>query len=515
MSARALQEKRLEAGKVALERLRSDAKRRRHRDAWEAVIGELDGAVRASPGGARAVEAALWAARAREDLWNVSRSRRDAAAAIEAYRKVDESYTGSAQAPRALLLAVQLAGRTGDARAARSAARRLAARYGGTPESKAAELLARTEQGETPAAREPAPTGRRPASALPVEADDEEESAEQDSTERARAEGPPREEATPAAASKLLEQVIDAAKTQSATAGEKAAGPEAAGELPPEPEAPEPIQGLTVKAAIPPPAEPPPARAQAAKKARELRSAARKAPTSVAAQLGLKMRRVVIDPGHGGRDTGAIGPHGVREKDVALAIARDLAQRLRALGFTVILTRKDDSYVSLDERTRIANQARADLFVSVHCNAARRRTLSGVETWTLNVSSDRYSTRLATFENADAERTVSDLRLILADLATRANASDARDFAQSVQGSLVRNLRARVGRVPDHGVKQALFYVLLGARMPAILVETGFISNPAEEARLRSRKYQTGAAEAIARGLKEFVDGRQRLAQAP
>ena len=108
MSARALQEKRLEAGKVALERLRSDAKRRRHHDAWEAVIGEFDGAVRASPGGGRAAEAALWGARAREDLWSVSRSRRDAAAAVEAYRKVDESYTGSAQAPRALLSAARL-----------------------------------------------------------------------------------------------------------------------------------------------------------------------------------------------------------------------------------------------------------------------------------------------------------------------------------------------------------------------------------------------------------------------
>src|SRR5204862_6424127 len=161
------------------------------------------------------------------------------------------------------------------------------------------------------------------------------------------------------------------------------------------------------------------------------------------------MRRVVIDPGHGGRDAGAIGPRGVREKDVALAIARDLAQRLRALGFTVILTRKDDSYVSLDERTRIANQARADLFVSVHCNAARSRKLAGAETWTLNVASDRYATRRATFEDADAERTGSDLRLILADLATRANTTDAHELAQSVQGSLVRTLRSRVGRVGD------------------------------------------------------------------
>jgi len=548
VSARALQEKRLEVGKAALERLRGDAKRRRHRDAWEAVIRELDGAVRASPGGSRAAEAALWAARAREDLWNVSRSRRDAAAAVEAYRKVDEGYTGSTPAPRALLLAAQLAGRTGDARAARSAARRLVARYGGTPEARAVGAFARAEQSDRPQARAPAGARRRQGPAVPVDADDEEEDgapagpAEKGSAGSLRVEAkpPPPEpdgkqqaSASPAeapaepaaedraddrmapAAAKLLDQVIEAARAQAAAAVDKAAGTEGGAELPPEPEAPEPIPGLTVKAALPPREEPPPERGNAAAKARELRSAARKAPASVAAQLGLKMRRVVIDPGHGGRDTGAIGPRGVREKDVALAIARTLAARLRALGFKVILTRKDDSYVSLDERTRIANQARADLFVSVHCNAARRRTLAGVETWTLNVASDRYATRLATFENADAERTVSDLRLILADLATRANASDARDLAESVQSSLVRNLRARVGRVEDHGVKQALFYVLLGAHMPAILVETGFISNPAEEARLRSRKYQTGTAEAIARGLKEFVDGRQRLARAP
>ena len=253
----------------------------------------------------------------------------------------------------------------------------------------------------------------------------------------------------------------------------------------------------------------------AADKARELRATALAGGTSLAAQLGLKIRRVVIDPGHGGKDTGAIGPHGLREKDVALSIAKRLAARLRVLGFTVVLTRKDDKFIALDERTRIANETRADLFVSIHCNAARKRTLSGIETWTLNVASDRYAARLSAFENAEDERTVSDLRLILADLATKANAGDARELAQSVQSALVRGLRSRIGKVTDHGVKQALFYVLLGTHMPSILVETAFLSNPAEEARLRSTKYQDGAAEAIARGVKEFVDGRQRLALAP
>jgi N-acetylmuramoyl-L-alanine amidase len=241
-----------------------------------------------------------------------------------------------------------------------------------------------------------------------------------------------------------------------------------------------------------------------------MRSVALSSGSSLAAQLGLKVKRVVIDAGHGGKDTGAIGPHRVREKDVALGIAKNVAARLRALGLAVIMTRKDDSFVSLDERTRIANESKADLFVSIHCNASRRRTLSGAETWTLNVGSDRYSARLAAFENAEADRTVSDLRLILADLAAKANAGDARELAQSVQSSLARKTRAR-----DHGVKQALFYVLLGAHMPAVLVETGFISNPAEEARLKSRRFQEDAAEAISRGVKDFVDARRRLARAP
>jgi N-acetylmuramoyl-L-alanine amidase len=250
--------------------------------------------------------------------------------------------------------------------------------------------------------------------------------------------------------------------------------------------------------------------------ARKIRSAALSPrAASVAAQLGLKVRKVVIDPGHGGRDAGAVGPHGLREKNVTLAIARKLANRLRAQGLSVVLTRDRDVFVSLDDRTRIANEAHADLFVSIHCNAARRRNLSGVETWTLNVASNRYAARLAAYENAEDERRVSDLRLILRDLATKANAGDARELAQSVQSSLVRTLRSRVGSVRDNGVKQALFYVLLGTRMPSILVETAFLSNPEEEARLRSAKYQDGTADAIARGMRDFLDGRRKLAMVP
>lgn len=311
-----------------------------------------------------------------------------------------------------------------------------------------------------------------------------------------------------------------ATRTAASKAGARAQEAEGDEEDLPEPEAPETLPQRSPQlvravrsavAALTEPEEEPATEA----KARELRRTALSSGSSLASQLGLKVRRVVVDAGHGGKDTGAIGPHGAREKDVALTIAKKVAARLRASGFTVILTRREDTFVSLEERTRIANEAHADLFVSIHCNAARRRKLEGVETWTLNVAADRYAARLAAFENAEAERTVSDLRLILADLATKANASDARDLAQSVQAELVRTLRGRVGAVHDHGVKQALFYVLLGTHMPSILVETGFISNPSEETRLRSSRFQEGTATAIARGVKDFVDGRRRLAQVP
>ena len=256
-----------------------------------------------------------------------------------------------------------------------------------------------------------------------------------------------------AEAAKAVEQIVHDAKARARAAtarGEDAAADEDDEETEdlPEPEAPAnpPMRSTpivrAVKSAVAALTEPEDAPARAAK-AREIRSTALGSGTSLAAQLGLKIRRVVVDAGHGGKDAGAIGARGVREKDLALAIARKVAARLQELGLQVVMTRKSDVFVSLDERTRIANDAHADLFVSIHCNAARRRKLAGVETWTLNVASDRYAARLAAFENAEADRTVSDLRLILADLATKANASDARDLAQSVQSSLVRTLPGR------------------------------------------------------------------------
>jgi N-acetylmuramoyl-L-alanine amidase len=227
------------------------------------------------------------------------------------------------------------------------------------------------------------------------------------------------------------------------------------------------------------------------------------------------IRRVVVDAGHGGHDPGAIGPGRVREKDVTLAMARRLASRLRAEGFEVVLTRNGDRYLALEERTALANTARGDLFVSIHANAHPRRNRSGVETYFLNVADDRYAARLAARENGlDAEEGLGDVARILTDLDAKASADSSRRLAQLVQREVCGGVRSRVGDVRDLGVKSALFYVLLGARMPAVLVETAFISNRVEERRLASPRYQDEVAAGIARAVTTFAHGDARLAAA-
>ncbi len=225
------------------------------------------------------------------------------------------------------------------------------------------------------------------------------------------------------------------------------------------------------------------------------------------------IRHVIVDAGHGGHDTGAIGPHGVREKDVVLAMAKRLAARLRADGFQVTLTRTDDRYLKLEERTAIANLARGDLFVSLHTNATPRRDRSGVETYFLNVTDDRYARRLAARENGalELEETPDDVQRILTDLDSKASAGASRTLARLVQNEITARTRQSQGPVRDRGVKSALFYVLLGARMPAVLVETAFISNRAEERRLASPAYQQLVADGVARAVLQFA-GNGRVA---
>jgi N-acetylmuramoyl-L-alanine amidase len=258
------------------------------------------------------------------------------------------------------------------------------------------------------------------------------------------------------------------------------------------------------------PVEPPAAAAPAA--AAVLRPPL--APADAEGEEGDRViRRIVVDAGHGGHDPGAIGPSRVREKDVTLSIARRLAKKLRASGFEVVLTRSGDRYLALEERTAIANAARADLFVSVHANAHPRRVRSGVETYYLNVTDDRYARRLAARENGADLSVAGDLARILTDLDAKASADASLRLARLVQREVCGGVRSRVGDVHDLGVKSALFYVLLGARMPAVLVETGFISNRVEEKRLASAYYQEEVANGIVRAVERFARGEPAVAR--
>jgi N-acetylmuramoyl-L-alanine amidase len=239
---------------------------------------------------------------------------------------------------------------------------------------------------------------------------------------------------------------------------------------------------------------------------------ARRAAGERAADSRKAVRRVVVDAGHGGHDPGAIGPGRVKEKDVTLAIAQRLARRLRAEGFEVVLTRSADRYLALEERTAIANTARGDLFVSIHANAHPQRSRTGVETYVLDVAHDRYAARLAARENGLDLGGTREVARILADLDAKASAGPSARLALLVQREVTSGIRARVGAVRDIGVKSALFYVLLGARMPAVLVETGFISNREEERRLASARYQDEVAAGIARAVAAFARSEERVA---
>ncbi|MEJ5357736.1 MAG: N-acetylmuramoyl-L-alanine amidase [Desulfobacterales bacterium] len=229
---------------------------------------------------------------------------------------------------------------------------------------------------------------------------------------------------------------------------------------------------------------------------------------ALARQLALGVRRIVIDPGHGGKDFGAPGfIPGVHEKDIVLQIARKTARKIREeLNLEAILTRNEDRYLTLEERTAFANTQRADLFVSIHTNASRDPRAFGTETYFLNLATDDEAIRVAAMENATSTKNISDLHSILNELLRNAKINESSRLAEMVQASLVRNLgRNGYSRVKDKGVKQAPFYVLLGARMPAILVETAFISNREECRLLTTPAFQEHLAEAIVNGIRAYI----------
>lgn len=222
------------------------------------------------------------------------------------------------------------------------------------------------------------------------------------------------------------------------------------------------------------------------------------------------IKKVVIDPGHGGEDPGAIGHRGLLEKDVVLAIAKKLGRILRKKhGMEVIFTRDRDVFIPLEERTAIANSKNADLFISIHANASRRKNARGIETYILNWTSNKEAMRVAARENAISfnkmQKVQNDLQMILEDLERDNKKEESMKLAGNVQASMVNTLRQDYDKIVNLGVKQALFYVLVGAEMPSILIETSFISNRNEERRLSQNKYRKKIAEAIAVGVKNYV----------
>jgi N-acetylmuramoyl-L-alanine amidase len=230
-------------------------------------------------------------------------------------------------------------------------------------------------------------------------------------------------------------------------------------------------------------------------------------PGALARQLALGVSRIVIDPGHGGRDYGAPGYYkGVHEKMVVLNIAKRLSKKIReTLHCEVILTRESDIYLTLEERTAIANTQNADLFISIHTNSARDRRAFGIETFFLNLATDDEAILVAARENATSAKNISDLETILNDLMQNAKINESSRLAAFVQNTLCSHLDGEYGNIKSKGVKQAPFYVLLGAQMPAILIETSFISNPRECKRLTNPQYQDQLCEAIVKGIQRYI----------
>ncbi len=262
-----------------------------------------------------------------------------------------------------------------------------------------------------------------------------------------------------------------------------------------------PISGPPTRTAAPPPLPTP---------APEPPVANRGGSYSLARQLGLGARRIVIDAGHGGHDPGTSGRGGLREKDLVLDVALRLDRLVRQeLGAEVILTRSTDVFIPLEERTAIANSRGADLFLSIHANASRNTRARGIETYFLNFAQNPHAEAVAARENAISPATLKDLQNLVRAITLNSKIDESRDFAAAVQEHMVKGVRAE-HTVPDRGVHTAPFYVLIGANMPAVLAEIAFVTNPEDEARLRSSEYRELLARSLLRGVKSYLEALNR-----
>jgi N-acetylmuramoyl-L-alanine amidase len=224
--------------------------------------------------------------------------------------------------------------------------------------------------------------------------------------------------------------------------------------------------------------------------------------------LGLKIGRIVIDAGHGGHDTGTIGPNGLLEKDLVLDVALRLGRLLEArLGAEVIYTRDDDTFIPLETRTAIANEHQADLFISVHANSSQDESARGVETYYLNFTSNPEALEVAARENAVSEKSIHELQDLVKKITLKEKIEESRELASDVQLSLYTGLSAKSPTLRNRGVKKAPFVVLIGANMPSILAEISFVSNPVDEKKLETSEYRQKIAESLYKGIAKYAGG--------
>ena len=229
---------------------------------------------------------------------------------------------------------------------------------------------------------------------------------------------------------------------------------------------------------------------------------------SLTRALGLKIGKIVIDAGHGGHDTGTIGPNGLLEKDVVLDVSKRLGRLLESrLGAEVIYTRRDDTFIPLETRTAIANRERADLFISIHANSSRDSDARGVETYYLNFTSSPEALEVAARENAVSEKSIHELQDLVKKIALKDKIDESREFAGDVQESLYGGLALNNAGIRNRGTKKAPFIVLIGANMPSILAEISFVSNPTDERKMETSEHRQRIAESLYRGVSKYVNG--------
>jgi N-acetylmuramoyl-L-alanine amidase len=228
--------------------------------------------------------------------------------------------------------------------------------------------------------------------------------------------------------------------------------------------------------------------------------------------LGLKVARIVIDAGHGGADTGTSGPRGLLEKDLVLDVAKRLGELVRTrMGAEVIYTRTDDTYVPLEARTQMANDRKADLFLSIHANSSSSESSSGVETYYLNLTTSKEALELAARENAGSQKTVYELQDLLHSIALQDKIDESRAFAGKIQTALYSASARANSRSRNRGVKKAPFVVLIGATMPSVLAEIGFVSNPRDEVLFGRSEVRQRLAEGLFRGISQYAETLSRF----